>query len=237
MNTPKSSNFPEPPSFDEVSAKLKDTVLDRIQEALAEGMLHVSEYIKWQAEPIDFALAPCLVRHRAKQYLTLRGQETKDEEEVDKAAFQTEHVPNNGLYTKSNGFKIRILKSSEDGSIPPPGISTTRKNFYNQDQALIDFPEYRDGNERVQPIWNLIVHWTVDEKYNLLKLSVALPLSSVKNESGRYDCAFDEPFWMRPPQSNVTSISNVPVVPPPSLDIDSIQEEPNEKTGEEPKDE
>src|SRR5216684_3287383 len=130
MNTAKPSNFPEPPSFDVVNNKLKETVLDRIQEAVAEGTLHVSEYTKWQAEErIDFALAPNLVRHKAKQYLTGHGQETKDEEDADRAAFKTEDVPNNGLYTKTQGFNIRILKSSEDGSVAPPGISSTRKNF------------------------------------------------------------------------------------------------------------
>ena len=238
MNTPKPSNFPDPPGFDVVLKKLKEPLFDRILEAIAEGTLHVSEYANWQAEPIDFALAPNLVRHKAKQYLISRGQETRDEEEEDKAAsaFATEHVPNNGLYTIAPGFNVRILKSSEDGSVPPPGVSETRKNFYNQLQALIDFPEHRNGDERVQPTWNLIVHWTVDEKYNLLRLAVALPLSFAKNEFGKLvvQCAFDEPFWRRPPQANVTSIDKTPAPPPSSLDISSIQEETSEKTGEEP---
>ncbi len=238
MNTRKPSNFPEPPSFEAVLKKLKETLFDTIQEALAEGTLHVSEYSNWQAESIDFALAPNLVRHKAKQYLISRGQETKDEEEEDTAAFETEQVPNNGLYTIASGFRVRILKSSEDGSVPPPGISETRKNFYNQLQALIDYEELRNGDERVQPTWGLIVHWTVDEKYNLLKLSVALPLRFAKNESGKLavECAFDEPFWIRPPQSNVIPIQDAPVPPPTTLDI-PIEEETGEKTGEEPKDE
>lgn len=233
MNTTNPSNFPEPPSFDAVSKKLKENLLDAIQEALAEGTLHVSEYATWQAEAIDFALAPNLVRHKAKQYLISRGQETKDEEEEDASAFATEDVSNNGLYTIAPGFRVRILKSAEDGSVPPPSVSETRKNFYNQSQALIDFSELRNGNEHVQPTWNLIVHWTVDKKYDLLKLSVALPLSFDKNEYGKLVvvCAFDEPFWRRP-QSNVTSIQDALVPPLPTNNI-LIEEETEEKTGEE----
>jgi hypothetical protein len=153
MNTPRRSNFPDPPDFETVLEKLKKTLLDVVQEALAEGTLHVSEYANWQAEPIDFALAPNLVRHKAKQFLISRGKEAKDEEEEDGAAFETEHVPNNGLYTIAPGFRVRILKSSEDGSVPPPGVSETRKNFYSQQQALIDYEEFRNGNEHVQPTW------------------------------------------------------------------------------------
>jgi hypothetical protein len=239
MNTPNPSNFPEPPSFDFVMKKLRPVLLDRIQEAVAEGALHVVEYKTWQAEAIiDFALAPNLVRHKAKQYLTVRGQETKDEEEADKAAFKTEDVPNNGLCTKTPGFIVRILKSSEDGNVPPPGVSVTRQNFYKQDQALLDFPDRRNGNERVQPTWNLIVHWTVDSGYNLLKVSVALPIDFTKSENGKLEvqCKFDEPFWIKPPQSGVRSISDAPVQPLASNDLD-IQEDANEKTGEEQKDE
>jgi hypothetical protein len=238
MNTPNQSNFPEPPSFDTVSVRLQAILFDKIVEALQEGTLHVSEYAKWQAEGIDFALAPNLVRHKAKRSLISSGQDTKDEEEADASAYDVKEVSNNGLYTIAPGYNVRILKSAEDGSVPSPGMSVTRKNFYKQDQALLDFPERRNGNERVQPVWNLIVHWTVDAEYNLLKLSVALPLRCMKNETGRtvVECAFDEPFWQRPPQSAVIAITDAPIPDAPrSLDLNIVADE--EKTGEEPKDE
>jgi hypothetical protein len=227
MNTPNQSNFPEPPNFDSVMAVLKENLLDKIVGAILEGTLHVHEYANWQAEAIDYALAPNLVRHKAKLFLIAQGQETKNEEEVDDSGFEIEHVSNNGLYTKVPGFRVRTLKSSEDGSVPLPGESETRKNFYNQEQALLDF---------AQPVWNLIVHWKVDREYNLLSLSVALPLKITKNEMGRsvVECAFDEPFWRRPPQSNVTSITETPTPPPATLDIEGIAAD-EEKTGEESK--
>jgi len=234
MNTPNQSNFPEFPSYEAVLAKLKLILLDRIQEAVAEGTLHVGEYKKLFAEAtIDYALAPNLVRHKAKQYLTDLGQETKEEEEADRIAFKTEDVPNNGLCTKTPGFVVRILKSAEDGSVPPPGISVTRQNAYRQKQALLDFPEHRNGNEHVQPTWTLIVHWTVDSDYNLLKVSIALPIDFDKNE---VECKFDEPFWVRPDQSKVTPISGAPAPPPPPSTLEvKIEEESDEQTGEGPK--
>lgn len=225
MNTPNQSNFPEPPSFDTVLETLREILLDKIVDAILDGTLHVSEYANWQAESIDYALAPNLVRHKAKQYLIAQGQETKNEEEIDNPGFEIEEVSNNGLYVKVSDFRVRILKSAEDGTVPLPGESEARRNFYNQEQAVLDF---------VRPVWNLIIHWTVDRQYNLLTLSVALPLKIAKNDMGRLvvECAFDEPFWRRPPQANVIAITEPTAPAPFNLDIEGIAEEAGEKTGE-----
>jgi len=235
MNTRKPSNFPDPPTFEEAIKKLRSILLDRIVEALLEGTLHVSEYSHGQAEPIDAALAPNLVRHKAKRHLVEHGQQTEDEEEEDRKQFAVEYVSNNGLYTLVPGFRVRILKSGEDGSVPPPGVSEARRNFYNQLQSLIDFAEWRNEEGRVEPDWNLIVHWTVDKQYNLLKISIALPLRFEKAENGRWEveCSFDEPFWIGKAQAGVISIQSTPVEPPSSLDL-PIEEETKEKAGEEP---
>src|SRR6267142_3681944 len=140
MNTPR---FPDPPNFDVVLEKLKP-LLDTISEAVQEGTLHVREYCKWQAESIDFALAPNLVRHKAKQILISSGQDAEDEDE-DKMGFDTEPIPNNGIFIKVAGFHVRVLKSPDDGSIPSPGLSIARQNFYKHSQALLDFEEFRNG--------------------------------------------------------------------------------------------
>jgi hypothetical protein len=90
MNTSNQSNFPEFPGYEAVLRKLKSLLLDRIQEAVAEGTLHVLEYKKIFAEAtIDYALAPNLVRHHAKQCFINAGQENKEEEESDMIAFRT----------------------------------------------------------------------------------------------------------------------------------------------------
>lgn len=233
MSANQPSSFPELPTFEAVQEQLQP-LLNLIQQALAEGTLHVSEYSNWQVEPIDYALAPNLVRHKAKAILIAHGQDANDEVE-ENVGFETDQIPNNGICILTPGFTIRALKSSDDGSIPLPGNSVTRQNFYKQFQALLDFEELRNGNEHVQPIWGLVVHWTVDANYTLLSVSVALPLRFAKSVDGKLtvECAFDEPFWRRPPQSNVITLSDTP--PQPSdLDIEGIQMHAEEKTGEEP---
>jgi len=235
MNTPNGSNFPENPTFDFVVERLKAILLDQIQEAIAEGALHVLEYKKWRGEAtIDYALAPNLVRHVAKKYLIDCGQTAKGEEEADAPSFEAEDIPNNGLCINTPGFVVRILKSSEDGSVPRPGISQARLNYYRYNQGILNFEG--NGNQRPQPTYNLIVHWTVDRDYNLSKISIALPYDAIKNESGRWDvlCLFDEPYWTRP-QSNVMPITHDVIEPLENTDI-PIEDESQEKTGEEPED-
>jgi hypothetical protein len=234
MNTPR---FPAPPTFDAVLEKLRP-LLDTISEAVQDGTLHVREYCKWQAESIDFALAPNLVRHKAKQILISSGQDARDEEEESKMGFDTEPIPNNGIFIKLPGFHVRVLKSPDDGDIPSPGLSLARQNFYKQLQALLDFEEFRNGDEHVQPTWGLVVHWSVDENYNLMKLSLALPLDITKAENGKQivECHFNEPFWTKP-LPNIIVINEQP--PVSDLDVPGVQidENADEKTGEEPKDE
>jgi hypothetical protein len=234
MNTPNDSNFPENPTFDFVVGRLKTVLLDQIQEAIAEGALHVLEYKEWRGEPIDYALAPNLVRHVAKKYLIGCGQPAEGEEEADAPGFEAEEIPNNGLCINTPGFVVRILKSSEDGSVPRPGVSQARLNYYRHNQAILNFaPE----NQRPQPTYNLIVHWTVDREYNLSKMSIALPYDAVKNENGRWDvlCLFDEPYWTKPAQSNVMPITYELIEPLEDADI-PVEDESQEKTGEEPED-
>jgi len=128
------------------------------------------------------------------------------------------------------------LKSPDDGSIPSPGLSIARQNFYKQSQALLDFEEFRNGNGHVQPTWSLVVHWTVDENYNPLKLSLALPLDITKADNGKItvECHFNEPFWTKP-LPKITVINEQP--PVTNLDVPGIevQENADEKTGEESK--
>ena len=224
MSTPTPSGFPTPPDFEAVQDKLQ-TLLPAIREAVQAGTLHVTEYFRWKARHIDFALAPNLLRYEAKQSLIDSGQEAKDENE--EAGFGAEQIPNNGLCIKVQGFEIRILKSTEEGGIPPPGTSFTRRNLYNQRQAVFSFAD---------PTWGIIVHWHVDRSYALLKLSIALPTSFDKNEDGKIEVLshFDEPFWIRTENPAVSIIQE----PEPVEDqnVEGIElDDQGEKTGEEPK--
>jgi hypothetical protein len=229
--TTNQSGFAEYPSFEHVQEKLQ-ALLQTLIDACSEGTIHVGEYASRESEPIDYTLAPNLVRHKIKRYLSMRGQAASDEE----ANFTPDGIPNNGICIPVLGFTVKVLKSADDGSVPPAGDSLARQNFYGQQQALLDFEEHRNGNEHVQPIWGVIVHWQVDKDYNLLRLSLALPISPETRTSPKPECFFDEPFWTRPTSGKVVTIgSHEPPKQPTDLNIPGIQEETEEKTGEEPK--
>jgi hypothetical protein len=230
MRTNQPSSFPEFPSLESVLETLQP-LLVTLTDACSEGTIHVSEYANSQNEPIDYTLAPNLVRHKVKRYLTARGQDAKNEEE--EPDFKPDGIPNNGICIRLPGFVVRVLKSADDGSVPAPGDSLPRQNFYNQRQAILDFEEFRNGNKQAQPTWGVIFHWLVDKDYNLLRLSIALPTSHASKASPKPECFFDEPFWTRSSQLNVTPIDSVQL--PQDLDVKGIAEEADEKTGEEPK--
>jgi len=232
MTTNQTPNFPEFPTLDNVLEELRQ-LLETLVDACSEGTIHVRDYASRENEPIDYVLAPNLVRHKIKRYLAMRGQDSTNED--DDSNLLKVGIPNNGICVEVPGFAIRVLKSSDDGSVPPPGDSLPRRNFYSQRQALLNFEEFRNGKERVQPTWGLIVHWLVDSGYNLQRLSIALPTSPGTQASPRPECFFDEPFWTPPAQPNVITIDAVP--PPSDLNVQGLEEETEEKTGEETKSE
>lgn len=194
------------PSFREVQREI-DQLLKLIVDSLKDGTRHAREYADWQDESIDRNLAPCLVRHRAKKYLAARQQEVKEEEEdVD---FERESVPNNGLCLTTDGYQIRILKS-DDGSLPPPGPSRVRQEFYGQawlfDSGIFDHEE--------EPRVGLVVHWTVDADFELEKVFVALPIAGeISRDSVRSH--WDERIWTRTMLPSTSAVS----VESPDLDI------------------
>jgi hypothetical protein len=236
MSTTNQNNFPDNPTFDFVMSRLKSILLDQIQEAIAEGVLHVPEYHRWRGELIDYALAPNLVRHVAKRFLIDRGQAAEGEEVTDAPGFEAEEVPNNGLCVNTPGFVVRILKSAEDGSVPRPGISEARRNYYRHNQGILNF-ENGNGNTRPQPTYHLVVHWTVDRDYNLEKISIALPYDIHRNDSGRWDvlCLFDEPYWTRAQDAKIARITEEAAEPLVDNDI-AIEDASQEKTGEDSED-
>lgn len=218
----------DPPSFEFVMTNLR-ALCEVIRVAVAEGTRHAQTYADWQDEQVDSALAPNLVRHKAKNVLLQRGQDVTEEDESPE--FETEHISNNGLCLKTDGFQVRILKS-HNGSIPPPGKSITRNNFYNQLQYPL-FGESEDDVAGIKPTWGLVVHWFVDKDYTLKRLSLALPIRCYKDRDGRIlvECVWDEPFWIKP-TVEVSRINDAPRVD--NRDI-PIEVEPEEKTGEDPK--
>lgn len=224
MNTQPESNFPKPPTYEDVLKQLQP-LLDLIREGIEAGTTFVQEFSEWDKQPIDFALAPNLVRYKAKAFLSARGQSAEDE-----PGFAPEDIPNNGICTRVPGFEVRTLKSTDDGDIPMPGVSVTRQNLYNQVQARFPFSP---------PTWGLIVHWLVDGDYGLLRMAVAMPESYGKDETGkmRVNSYFDQPFWIKAVRPCTTTIDEPPQAAA-NADVEGIVlDDSQEKTGEDSKDE
>ena len=224
MNTQPESSFPTPPTYEAALEQLQP-LLDLIREGIEEGTALVQDFSEWENQSIDFALAPNLVRHRAKTFLSGRGQSAEDE-----PGFAPEDIPNNGICSRVPGFEVRTLKSTEEGTIPLPGASVTRRNLYNQRQATFAFNP---------PTWGIIVYWVVDRDYNLLRMAVAMPESYGRDETGksRVISYFDEAFWIRPVRQAI-SIDQPPPPANANLDVEGIRlDESPEKTGEDSKSE
>ena len=114
-------------------------------------------------------LGPALVRKGAKRYLLakIKAVEVSDEE----VEYETESLPNLGLAVAVNGVRIRILKS-DSGSLPPPGPSIKRQQFYSQQGVLFG----ADGDSAAESLGvNLVLHWSTDDEYSLSRVYLACP--------------------------------------------------------------
>lgn len=171
-------------------------LLRTLVAALADGTRHARSYADWQDEPVDRTLAPALVRKQAKRYLISAtesdpGTQVSDEQ----VEFEPEFASNLGIAVAQGGVHIKLLKS-DNGSLPVPGPSRKRRLFYSQQGEL--FPSLGDesdaecGPERA----NLVMHWIVDDEYNLVRVHLALPTAG-GNTRASVESAWDEVIWRR----------------------------------------
>jgi hypothetical protein len=164
--------------------------------ALMEGTHHAQSYADWQDERVDRTLAPALVRKQAKRYLVRvsdpeSGLEISDEE----IEFETEFLSNLGVAVAQGGVRIKLLKS-DNGNLPVPGPSKKRREFYAQQGEL--FPAAREAADAARPqaIANLVMHWVVNDEYNLIRVHLALPTAG-GNTRASVESAWDEVIWRR----------------------------------------
>jgi hypothetical protein len=166
--------------------------LKMLVAALLEGAKHARAYADWQDEPIDRTLSPAHVRKEAKRFLDRQdGSISATNEEVE---FEPEYLPNLGLAVAIERIRFRILKS-DDGSLPAPGPSKKRQQFYAQQGSLFP-PDKNDEASKDLPRANLVLHWDADDEYNLIRVSLACPTSGrLKNNSVKAE--WDEVIWRR----------------------------------------
>lgn len=102
---------------------------------------------------------PDLVRYEA---LTVLKQSGIDCDAVDAEILG---LANHGLQIRFAGFTIRGMKALQDGSVPGPGPSRSKKDFFRQ-LSLGTWGE---------EIRNLVLLWQPDANHNLAGLSLVCP--------------------------------------------------------------
>lgn len=112
---------------------------------------------------VDKYLAPNMIRWETLSQLKRAGQNAREEEEN---GISMSDLPNNGIHIDFKNYSIKVLKS-QNGDLPVPGYSQSRRNFYDQ-------PNLYDGD--FSSI-NLLLLWNIDKPYSLGLLSLACPKS------------------------------------------------------------
>lgn len=177
------------PQPEEILKKYTPT-LKLLVAALLEGAKHARAYADWMDESVDRTLSPAHVRKGAKRFLDKQQKDSVSvsDEEVE---FEAEYLPNLGLSVAVDRIKFRILKS-DNGSLPVPGPSRKRQQFYAQQGSL--FPAIKGEDAKSLPRANLVLHWVPDDEYNLSRVSLAYPTAG-KETRASVKSAWDEVIW------------------------------------------
>lgn len=142
-------------------------VLKAVYSAVESGIFRTIEYFQGEAAPIDASLAPNLVRYYAKRYLDDENTPFID------AEIERHELSNNGLLVTFGPHQIRVLKS-DNGRVPVPGASLTKRDFYQQPLPLIAMT---DADAPSPPLKLLALWDAATTTYAFLGLSLALPMS------------------------------------------------------------
>jgi hypothetical protein len=167
--------------------------LATLVNALIAGATHAQWYADTMDEDPDRALSPALVRKGAKRFLVSVGHDVDEEasEQQDQTVgFEAEYLPNLGLSITAVGYNIRILRSDR-GLMPVPGASLRRQAFYAQQQSLFDLEP-----DAVDPVTNLVLHWSTDDEYNLCRVYLACPRGGTTTRAS-VEAYWDELVWRR----------------------------------------
>lgn len=201
-------------------------LLRTLVAALLRGARHARAYADWQDEPIDRTLAPALVRKEAKRILSNHTDSNSVPQVTDEEVeFEAEYLPNLGLAVAVDGLRIKLLKS-DNGSLPIPGPSQRRQQFYAQQTSL--FPPAEDAAENANelPRANLVMHWIPDDEYNLIRVYLACPTAGGVTRAS-VQSEWDEVIW----RYESTSAASASQAEADLEELDIRLDEPEEGTG------
>lgn len=158
----------------------QDIVLEELSPVLAFIYGSVEDAIQQtrdffpEGKPVDSALAPNLVRYYVKEYI---DHKSSADSQLSVSQFSRQALPNNGLFLHFSSYRIRILKADE-GELPLPGLSRTRRRFYQQ--TLPNWTKV-SGEAQPNPV-NLVILWDVNSEYALDDLTIACPKDVGENQ-------------------------------------------------------
>lgn len=116
--------------------------------------------------PVDPHLFSGLVRYHSREFL--KGDEHQE------IGFKIHSVSNIGMKITYNRFLLRIWKATDDGLLPPPGLSVSRAAFYNQPLPLFD------SNDEPLLVTRLAILWDVNSNLSLSEVTLVCPSESVE---------------------------------------------------------
>jgi hypothetical protein len=216
------TQLPEPKEI----LRLYTPLLRMLVAALIQGSKHARAYADWQDESVDRTLAPALVRKEAKRFLSRRTYSDSATQVTDEELeFEAEYLANLGVAVAVDGLWIKLLKS-DNGSLPVPGPSQKRQQFYAQQWSLFPGSAGTNGKSNGLLRANLVMHWVPDDEYNLVRIYLACPTAGDVTRAS-VESAWDEVIWRRgsPVSENATQAE---------ADLDELDirlDEPGEKTG------
>jgi len=128
-----------------------------IYRSFEHGVFEAKTHFETKQIKYDGAAFSTFVRLHAKDYLSKRGLEAIDVEDVNLT----------GLSLRLDRYHIKMWKASEDG-LPIPGKSEPKQAFYQQ-------PLFTDGDS--PEVLNLAVIWNTDASKNLSSIWLVCPKS------------------------------------------------------------
>ena len=155
-------------SAEQISNDIKELIF-KVHVALEDAPRLAKLFFEKQNQDIDPFLVNDIIRYYVKRYLLDLDFDVTESYKVDDLA-------NNGLSVRYNGYHVRILKA-DHGDLPIPGVSETKKLFYNQ-QLSMDLYNSDTNLRRLKP--NVLILWDLSSSYDLSQLYLACPKSGGK---------------------------------------------------------
>jgi len=140
-------------------------VASLIHRALEYGTEHARLFFE-DGRPVDPHLFSGLVRYHSREFLK--------RDEYKSLGFTLQGLSNIGVKIVYSRFILRLWKATDDGLLPPPGLSAAKVAFYSQPLPLFD------ANDEPVLVTRLVVLWDVNSQLSLSEVTLVCPSGSVE---------------------------------------------------------